>query len=134
MATIKTTIKNRYSDLDLNFTVHPVKKDINKHTDEMAVINAVKNLILTNHYERPFQPELGSNVRKLLFENLDIITAAALEKEITQTLNNFEPRVAVLGITVSPDFDNNSFNVTLQFSIINRTEPVTISFLLERIR
>ena len=134
MATIRTTIKNRYSDLDLNFTVHPVKKDINKHTDAMAVINAVKNLILTNHYERPFQPELGSNVRKLLFENLDIITAAALEKEITQTLNNFEPRVTVLGITVSPDFDNNSFNVTLQFNIINRTEPVTISFLLERIR
>ena len=134
MATIRTTIKNRYSDLDLNFTVHPVKRDINKHTDEMDVINAVKNLILTNHYERPFQPELGSNVRKLLFENLDIITAAALEKEITQTLNNFEPRVAVLGITVLPDFDNNSFNVTLQFSIINRTEPVTISFLLERIR
>lgn len=134
MATIKTTINNRYSDLDLNFTVHPVKKDINKHTDAMAVINAVKNLILTNHYERPFQPELGSNVRKLLFENLDIITAAALEKEITQTLNNFEPRVTVLGITVSPDFDNNSFNVTLQFNIINRTEPVTISFLLERIR
>jgi phage baseplate assembly protein W len=134
MATIKTTINNRYSDLDLNFTVHPVKKDINKHTDAMAVINAVKNLILTNHYERPFQPELGSNVRKLLFENLDVITAAALEKEITQTLNNFEPRVTVLGITVSPDFDNNSFNVTLQFNIINRTEPVTISFLLERIR
>ena len=134
MATIKTTIKNRYSDLDLNFTVHPVKKDINKHTDALAVINAVKNLILTNHYERPFQPELGSNVRKLLFENLDVITAAALEKEITQTLNNFEPRVTVLGIIVSPDFDNNSFNVTLQFNIINRTEPVTISFLLERIR
>jgi phage baseplate assembly protein W len=133
MAT-KTTITKRYSDLDLNFTVHPVKKDINKHTDEMAVINALKNLILTNHYERPFQPDIGSNVRKLLFENLDIVTAAALEKEITQTINNFEPRVSVLGITVLPDFDNNSFNVTLNFNIINRTEPVTISFLLERIR
>jgi phage baseplate assembly protein W len=133
MAT-KTTITKRYSDLDLNFTVHPVKKDINKHTDEMAVINALKNLILTNHYERPFQPDIGSNVRKLLFENLDIVTAAALEKEITQTINNFEPRVSVLGITVLPDFDNNTFNVTLNFNIINRTEPVTISFLLERIR
>jgi len=134
MATTTTTITKRYSDLDLNFTVHPVKKDINKHTDEMAVINAVKNLILTNHYERPFQPDIGSNVRKLLFENLDIVTAGALEKEITQTIENFEPRVSVLGITVLPDFDNNSFNVTLNFNIINRTEPVTISFLLERIR
>ena len=134
MATTTTTITKRYSDLDLNFTVHPVKKDINKHTDEMAVINAVKNLILTNHYERPFQPDIGSNVRKLLFENLDIVTAGALEKEITQTINNFEPRVEVLGIIVSPDFDNNSFKVTLNFTIINRTDPVTISFLLERIR
>jgi phage baseplate assembly protein W len=134
MATTSTTITKRYSDLDLNFTVHPVRKDINKHTDEMAVINAVKNLILTNHYERPFQPDIGSNVRKLLFENLDIVTAGALEKEITQTIENFEPRVGVLGITVLPDFDNNSFNVTLNFNIINRTEPVTISFLLERIR
>jgi phage baseplate assembly protein W len=134
MANIKTTIAQRYSDLDLKFTIHPVKKDINIYKDELAVINALKNLILTNHYERPFQPELGSNVRKLLFENMDMVTAGALEKEITQTINNFEPRVEVLGIIVSPDFDNNSFKVTLNFTIINRTDPVTISFLLERIR
>ena len=134
MANIQTTIAQRYSDLDLKFTIHPVKKDINIYKDELAVINALKNLILTNHYERPFQPEIGSNVRKLLFENLDMVTAGALEKEITQTINNFEPRVEVLGIIVSPDVDNNSFKVTLNFTIINKTNPVTISFLLERIR
>ena len=134
MANIQTTIAQRYSDLDLKFTIHPVKKDINIYKDELAVINALKNLILTNHYERPFQPEIGSNVRQLLFENLDMVTAGALEKEITQTINNFEPRVEVLGIIVSPDVDNNSFKVTLNFTIINKTNPVTISFLLERIR
>jgi phage baseplate assembly protein W len=134
MANITVQKTRQYSDLDLNFTIHPVKKDINVYTDEMAVINALKNLILTNHYERPFQPDLGSNVRKLLFENLDIITAAALEKEIEQTITNFEPRVGILDISVAPNDEKNSYGVTLRFNVINRTEPVTISFLLERIR
>lgn len=134
MATATITIPQRYSDLDLNFTVHPVKKDINKFTGEMAVINALKNLILTNHYEVPFQPDIGSNVRALLFENLDTITATALETEIARTIENFEPRVQILNIAVSPDFDNNAFSVTLNFNVINRTEPVTVRFLLERIR
>jgi phage baseplate assembly protein W len=134
MANITVEKTRQYSDLDLNFTIHPVKKDINIYTDELAVINALKNLILTNHYERPFQPDLGSNVRKLLFEHMDIITAAALEKEIEQTITNFEPRVQVLDISVAPNDEKNSYGVTLRFNVINRTEPVTISFLLERIR
>ena len=134
MANITVEKTRQYSDLDLNFTIHPVKKDINIYTDELAVINALKNLILTNHYERPFQPDLGSNVRKLLFENLDIITAAALEKEIEQTITNFEPRVQILDISVAPNDEKNSYGVTLRFNVVNRTEPVTISFLLERIR
>jgi phage baseplate assembly protein W len=134
MANITVQKTRKFSDLDLNFIIHPVKKDINVYTDEMAVINALKNLILTNHYERPFQPDLGSNVRKLLFENLDIITAAALEKEIEQTITNFEPRVQILDISVAPNDEKNSYGVTLRFNVINRTEPVTISFLLERIR
>jgi phage baseplate assembly protein W len=134
MANITVEKTKLYSDLDLNFTIHPVKKDINVYKDEMAVINALKNLILTNHYERPFQPDLGSNVRKLLFENLDIITAAALEKEISQTITNFEPRVQILNISVAPNDEKNSYGVTITFDVINRTEPVTISFLLERIR
>ena len=134
MANITVEKTRQYSDLDLNFTIHPVKKDINIYTDELAVINALKNLILTNHYERPFQPDLGSNVRKLLFENLDIITAAALEKEIEQTITNFEPRVQISDISVAPNDEKNSYGVTIRFNVINRTEPVTISFLLERIR
>jgi phage baseplate assembly protein W len=134
MATTKTQISRTYSDLDLNFNIHPVRKDINKHVDEMAVINSLKNLILTNHYEKPFQPDVGSNVRRLLFENLDIITANALEKEISQVILNYEPRVSLISIETKPDFDQNLFMVTLNFYIINRTEPVTISFKLERLR
>ena len=134
MATVKTNIARQYRDLDLNFTIHPVKKDINKNIDEMAVINSVKNLILTNHYERPFQPDLGSNIQKLLFENMDNITAAAIQREIQQTIKNFEPRVNLIAVNVSPNFDNNAFRVGMEFYIINRTEPITIEFFLERVR
>ena len=134
MATTTTQIVRQYSDLDLNFTIHPVKKDINRNLGERAVINSVKNLILTNHYERPFQPELGSNIRRMLFENLDTVTAASIEREITQTILNFEPRVRIEQIIVTPRYDENAYSVQMTFSIINRTEPISINFLLERIR
>jgi phage baseplate assembly protein W len=134
MPTITTNVARSYKDLDLLFNVHPIKKDINKHTAEMAVINSVKNLILTNHYERPFQPELGSNVSKLLFENLDFVTASSLEREISQTISNFEPRANVYRITAIPDYDNNCFSIDMEFTIINRTEPITITFFLDRVR
>ena len=86
MATVISSTSRQYKDLDLNFLIHPVRKDINKHKDEMAVINSIKNLMMTNHYERPFQPDLGSNVRRLLFENLDKITAISMEREIRQVV------------------------------------------------
>jgi phage baseplate assembly protein W len=91
-------------------------------------------LILTNHYEKPFQPEIGSNIQKLLFENMDNITASAISREIEQTITNFEPRVKIIAINVSPNFDNNAFSVGMEFYIINRTEPITIQFFLERVR
>ena len=121
-------------DLDLNFAIHPVRKDINKHRGELAVINSIKNLISTNHYEVPFQPEVGSNIRKLLFEPLDMVTATLIEREIIETINNFEPRAIVTKVAIKPDFDNNGFQIELLFKIINRTDPVAIKFFLERVR
>lgn len=134
MATINATIARQFSDLDLNFTIHPVRKDINKTTNEMAVINSIKNLVLTKHYERPFRPDVGSNIHKMLFENMDNITASSLEREIIQVIQNFEPRARVSSVKVSPDFDNNGFKVGMEFYIVNRTEPITINFFLERVR
>jgi phage baseplate assembly protein W len=134
MAIITTTKIRDYSDLDLNFVVHPVRKDINKNTGASAVMGSVKNLLLTGHYEKPFHPEIGSNIRKMLFEPMDAIVATNLETEILQTLNNFEPRVRVSNIVVSPDYDNNGFVVNLQFFILNRTEPLTLNFFLSRVR
>ena len=134
MATITTNIARQFKDLDLNFTIHPLKKDINKNLDQIAVINAIKNLVLTSHYEKPFNPDYGSNVRKLLFETVDIVTASAIEREIQQTIENYEPRVNIISISVIPDPDNNGFSVQMYFYIINQTEPISVSFLLERTR
>jgi phage baseplate assembly protein W len=134
MASTTLNATREYKDLDLNFLVHPVRKDINKTTNQMAVINSIKNIILTSHYEKPFNPDFGSNVRNLLFENLDIITASALEREIEQTISNFEPRVRVISVRAIPDFNNNGFSIQMEFYIINQTSPVSISFLLERLR
>lgn len=127
-------ISRQYTDLDLNFTIHPIRKDININKDDMAVINSIKNLLLTNHYERPFQPDLGSNIRKMLFEPLDVITASNLQREIIQTINNFEPRVTINTLQVTPNEEKNAFGVFMEFTINNRTAPVSINFLLQRIR
>jgi len=134
MATVNIDNVRTFKDLDLNFNIHPVKKDINTHNNEYAVINSVKNLVLTNHYERPFQPEIGSNIRKLLFDNVDGITAARIEREIEETIENFEPRARISKITVSASPDENGFKVEMEFFIINVADPITINFFLQRIR
>jgi hypothetical protein len=134
MATVISSTTRQYKDLDLNFLIHPVRKDINKHKDEMAVINSIKNLMMTNHYERPFQPDLGSNVRRLLFENLDKITAISMEREIRQVVQNYEPRAQIKTLDILPDMDNNGFSVRMEFYIMNMTDPITINFFLERVR
>lgn len=134
MATVDIHSARTFKDLDLNFTAHPIRKDVTKHINEYAVINAVKNLILTNHYERPFRPELGSNIRRMLFEPIDSIMAAQIEREIEETVTNFEPRVQVSKITATAAPDENRYNVELSFFIINSPDPITINFFLERIR
>jgi phage baseplate assembly protein W len=134
MATVSTQVNKKYIDLDLNFSRHPIRKDINKTTDSMAVINSIKNLVLTKHYERPFQPDIGSNVYNLLFENMDKITASSLEREIREVITNFEPRAKISKLIVTPNFDNNEYSVSMEFYILSRTEPITITFTLNRVR
>lgn len=134
MATVRTNVVRDYKDLDLNFNIHPVKKDLVKSTGERAVINSIKNLVSTNHYEKPFNPSFGSNLRRLLFENADKFTASLIEREIAEVIENFEPRARVRSVIVSPTIDSNGFNVELEFFIVNRTDPLTITFFLERIR
>ena len=134
MATTNIDSVRNFRDLDLNFAIHPITKDVNIYKAEYAVINSVKNLILTNHFEKPFQPEVGSNIRRLLFENVDSIMAAQIEREIEETITNFEPRVQISSVVAIHAPDENGYKVRLEFFVINNPDPITINFFLERIR
>ena len=125
----------QYRDLNLNFTRHPITKDISPITDAAAIKRSVRNLIQYSYFEKPFHPEIGSGIRDLLFENISPFTAAALERKIKDVIVNFEPRVNLAGITVIPNGDNNRFDVIIEFYIINSPNELTdITFALERLR
>ena len=128
------TLNKLYSDIDFTFTRKPVTNDIALSFDEMAVIRSVRNLLLTNHYERPFQPELGSNINTLLFEPISPITSSSLQTEIENMINNYEPRALLKSITVNAKPDQNAYEVSLEFYIENATLPTTVTILLERNR
>jgi len=128
-------MENRiYSDLDLNFTKHPITKDVGRKTKENAVIQSVKNLINTNYNERPFNPGFGSGIKGLLFEHVDDLTGSTLSKLIGITIGNYEPRVKINDIQCVPDSDNNRYDVTIIFYILNSTKPITVNFYLNRLR
>ena len=128
------TITKIYSDIDFTFTKKPVTGDVALSFDEQAVIRSIRNLLLTNYYERPFNPELGSNLNALLFELVSPLTATSLEREISTMIENYEPRATLNSITVSPQPDKNAYNVSLSFYIENATLPTTVTLLLERNR
>ena len=124
-----------YSDLGLSFEKNDATKDLIVKKDVDAVKQSVRNLILTNHYERPFHPEIGSGVNNLLFEPLDPITANALTRAIGEVIDNFEPRARVVAIDARPNLDTNSHEVTISFRIINIPgELVNLDVMLERSR
>lgn len=126
--------KPDYSDLDLDFLRHPTTNDVVSKTGNEAVKRSIRNLVFTNYYDRPFRSFIGSNVRKLLFENVDTFTAYHLEDEIKGVIAKFEPRVKDVVVRVSADLDRNGFSVNLQYVIKNREEPIITSIFLERIR
>jgi len=128
------TLQKIYSDIDLTFNRLPVTNDIALRYNDQSVIASVRNLLLTNFYERPFQPSLGSNIDAILFEQSDGITSNILENEIRNVIKNFEPRVTINQIIIQPDSDNNSFNLTMSFFIGNNTTPTTVNMLLQRSR
>ena len=123
-----------HTDLDLAFTPNPITGDVNPIRDTEAIKSSVKNLIMTNFQERPFQPEIGSGIRGLLFELADPITMHDIEMAITRTIKNFEPRVRILDIQSIFYEDNNAYELTLTFQIITTQQIATTTLVLERLR
>ena len=123
-----------WSDLALDFTKHPVTKDVVRKTNVEAVKRAVRNLILTNRYERPFHPEIDGGVTRHLFGLSTAHTKHDIELAVRNCLENFESRVVVTDVVVSGDLDRNGFNVSIFFTVVNSPEPIEVGLFLERIR
>ena len=129
--------KLNITDLDLDFLRHPTTSDVVVKSGDDAIKRSIRNLIFTNYYERPFKSFIGSNVTALLFDNVDLMTATQIEDAIQQLINNFEPRVQLLKVTVIADIENHGFNVEIRYAILNTSTPDTPStfkLFLERIR
>ena len=123
-----------YNDLNLDFQQNSATKDIQKITDVEAVKRSVRNLINTNHYEKPFRPEVGSNLRAMLFELVSPQMNHAISKEIDLMIANYEPRCRLVEVNSQPAIDKNAYEVTISFYVVNHPEPVTVETFLERLR
>jgi len=123
-----------FTDLDLNFSAHPVTKDVTVKTDEQAIKASIRNLILTSNYEKPFHPEIGSPIKSLLFEPATPLLPIILKKAISQTITNFEPRVNLTNVTVNLSADNNDVYVTIEFTIVNTSTILSVDLILTRTR
>ena len=125
----------QYKDLDLFFSRKRGSNDIAKITDIEAVKRSVRNLVLTNFYEKPFHPEIGSGVRDMLFENMTPITAVVLARKVEDVIENFEPRARLIGVRALPNLDRNEYEVTIEFFVVNTpTELVDMTIFLEVLR
>ena len=124
-----------YSDLDLFFGKKTSNSDVQDVTDIKAVKRSVRNLVLLNHYEKPFHPEIASGVRDMLFELMTPLTAVILSKQVEDVITNFEPRVRLISVTSLPDLDRNMYEVSIEFYVVNApTELVDLTLFLERLR
>ena len=125
----------QYKDLYLFFAKKSGSKDIRKVTDIQAVKRSVRNLVLLNHYEKPFHPEIGSGIRDMLFENMSTMTAIILARKIEDVIENFEPRVRLISVRADPNLDRNEYEVTIEFFVVNTpTELVDLTVFLEVLR
>jgi len=126
--------KKGHRDLDLGLKIHPIRKDINVLVDDNAIKNAVKNLLITNAFERPFQPQLGANLRGLLFEPADAITRIAIKENVSNVIKDYEPRVKLLSVAINDLSDQNAYRLTVKFLIKEYDTNESVEILLRRLR
>ena len=125
----------QYTDLDLFFGKKSSNSDVQDITDIKAVKRSIRNLVLLNHYEKPFHPEIASGVRDMLFELMTPVTATILARKIEDVINNFEPRARLISVTALPNLDRNEYEVSIEFYVVNQpTELVDLTIMLERVR
>lgn len=123
-----------FSDLDLNFTRHPITDDVSRKTDAAAVNQSLRNLILTSNYERPFNSNIGSPIRALMFEPYSPMLRVLLKTVVEQTVENFEPRISLQDVIISPNESNNSLEISIYYYILNSTSLQSFQMTLERTR
>ena len=121
-----------FKDFSVNFAKNPFTDDLSVVHNDNSIKQAVKNIILTSPGEKPFQPLIGSSVSRLLFEPLDAFTADTIAEEIRTTINQYEPRVALTRVDVTPIYENNKLNVSLEYRIVGLPIVETIEFVLQR--
>jgi phage baseplate assembly protein W len=124
-----------FKDLNITFKPHPITGDLTVVKGEVAIKQAIINLLLTNRGERFFDSRIGSSLSNLLFETLDFATAALINSEVENTIKFYEPRINILSISTNPNFNDNGFDIELVFEVIGREDsPTSINFFLERTR
>ena len=125
---------NRFSDIDLDFTRNPISGDVNILTDDVAIKRAVRNLILSEKFDRLMQPEVECRISDSLFENMTPLTEVRIETAIRNTLTNHEPRIEIIDVIVEGNNDKNYVNVTVIVRIRNTSDNITVPIKLERTR
>ena len=123
-----------YKDLNLDFQQNSATKDIQRVEDVDAVKRSVRNLISLNHYEKPFHPEIGSNLRGMLFENITPQISHYIGKQIEFLIKNYEPRCKLVEVDNRPNLDRNGYSVSISFYVVNVPNPVQVETFLERLR
>lgn len=123
-----------YKDFDLSFNPHPLTGDIGIKTDAAAVKQSLRTLVLTNFYERLFQPTIGSNVSGILFENADVLTIADLRQAIREVIGNYEPRVFVKDVVVEDKSSSNAYNIIIIYTLAGVYDDQQTTIVLQRIR
>ncbi len=135
--TEKSQYGNRYdlyADFLGDFSTHPEKNDLNRITNENSVKRAIRNLIFTNKYERRYQPAIGSDIQKLLFENITPEVTYSLKERIKNVIINYEPRCKLIDVSVVPRPDDNAYIVTITFYVVNKETPIEMQVSLVRVR
>tara|TARA_Y100000114_G_scaffold86149_1_gene79680 strand:+ start:1850 stop:2269 length:420 start_codon:yes stop_codon:yes gene_type:complete len=127
-----TNLSRAFKDIKVDFASNPFTKDVSQVTNDNSIKQSLKNLVMTQPGEKLFQPQIGSGVRRLLFEPMDAFTADAIRDDILNTVGQHEPRISIRNIAVREQYDQNQFNVTINYAIVGQPLIEEVAFVLKR--